>query len=100
MHAIQFIVQPDVNRPRAETLTTMKKVAEIWKKSGSNKTTVATMTGGLYGAMSMVAYFDDVAHAGICRKKVNENPEIRKILDDSTGEVLFENSYSEVITFE
>lgn len=45
MHAIQFIVQPDVNRPRAETLTTMKKVAEIWKKSGSNKTTVATMTG-------------------------------------------------------
>lgn len=50
--------------------------------------------------MSVVAYFDDVAHAGICRKKVNENPEISKILDDSTGEVLFENSYSEVITFE
>ena len=100
MHAIQFIIQPDTNRPRAETLDVMKKTAEIWKEAGSNKTTVATMTGGLFGAMSMVAYFDDVAHAGICRKKVNENPEISKILDDSAGEVLFENSYSEVISFE
>ena len=100
MHAIQFIVQPNPDRARSETLDVIKSVAKIWKDSGANRTTVATMTGGLYGAMSMVAYFDDVAHAGACRKKVNENPNIGKILDDPMGEVLFENSYSEVLTYE
>ena len=100
MHAIQFIVQPNPDQARSETLNVIKKVAKIWKDSGANRTTVATMTGGLYGAMSMVAYFDDVVHAGTCRKNVNENPDISKILDDPMGEVLFENSYSEVITYD
>lgn len=100
MHAIQFIVQPNPDQARSETLDVIKKVAKIWKDSGANRTTVATMTGGLYGAMSMVAYFDDVAHAGTCRKNVNENPDISKILDNPMGEVLFENSYSEVITYD
>ncbi len=49
-----------------------------------------------YGALATFTPFGGARG----RKKANENPEMSKILDDSTGEVLFENSYSEVITFE